>query len=417
MNQLINSLASKGAPPHLLAGLEVLQFQSPSADRLLSLAEAERRRFFEWCDVRQLTLLLPHVCGSALPTWVSEAVVEKTARYERRFQRLKRELFEIVDAFNAAGLEFVMLKGLSHQPAFTPDARMRAQGDIDLWLSASSVYEARDLLRGLGYEQLLASKSRHLPPMVRPSTWVWRGDLFDPEMPISVELHYELWSEQAEHIAAPGLDQFWERKQFRTFDGRKIYVLADEDLLGFAALHLLLHLLHGELPLQRAWEIARFLDAHAGDLPFWESWRNLHSSALRQLEGSIFYLVTQWFGSRSGEELEANGKELPVVVKSWLEKLYLAPLTREWSPNKLEIGLHLAFVRKRDDKVRVLFRRLLPTSLPLFVDRTGATSTPFSKLLKLLRQLPFLTDRFARHFVTFFPTAIYGLRRLLSPKS
>jgi hypothetical protein len=37
---------------------------------------------------------------------------------------------------------------------------------------------------------------------------------------------------------------------------------------GFAALHLLLHLLHGDLPLQRAWEIARFLGTHACDEDF-----------------------------------------------------------------------------------------------------------------------------------------------------
>ncbi len=113
--------------------------------------------------------------------------------------------------------------------------------------------------------------------MARRSHWKWRGDRFDPEMPIAVELHYELWSAEAEYITLPGIDSFWDRKQSRVFDGRGIDVLRDEDLLGFAALHLLLHVIHGELPLQRAWEIANFLHRSAHDLRFWQSWEAIAS--------------------------------------------------------------------------------------------------------------------------------------------
>lgn len=155
--------------------------------------------------------------------------------------------------------------------------------------------------------------------MGRPTSWKWRGDLFDPEMPISVELHYELWSEQTEYITAPEVQQFWERRRRRDFDGRHINVLCDEDLLGFAALHLLLHLLHGDLPLQRALEIARFLDAHVSDAPFWTSWGASHPAGLKQLEVPVFHLVTKWFQPRSNEKLLADFQRLPPTIKLWLE--------------------------------------------------------------------------------------------------
>jgi hypothetical protein len=410
LNQLISSLKDLRAPQYVLAALELLQFQTPSADRLDCLSEEERGRFLEWCDVRQLTLLLCQVCSSPLPAWVTHPAIQKTARHELRFERLKQELFEIVKAFNAAGLEFVMLKGLSHAPAFTPDARLRAQGDIDLWLTGSSVYKGRDVLRSLGYVPLLKSKSRHLSPMVRPSTWRWRGDMFDPEMPISVELHYNLWSEESEHISVPQLHQFWDRRQVRDFDGHKINVLCDADLLGFASLHLLLHLLHGELPLQRAWEIARFLDTHLTDEAFWTLWRTSHPPALRQLETSMFYLVTNWFECRSRKELGADVQKLPVKAKSWLTKFSWAPLAREWAPNKSEIWLHLAFICKRSEMISVLFRRLLPTSRPYFADRAAAEASPVAKLLTHVRQLRLILNRMARHLVTFFPTVFDGLR-------
>ena len=410
MSRLVQSLTALRAPQHILAALEILQLQTPSADRLTFLTDAERQRFLKWCDDRQLTLMLSQACRSRLPAWALEPTLQKTARYELRFRRLKKELFEIAESLDQASLEFVMLKGLSHAPALTPNAQLRAQGDIDLWLIGSSAHKAQDVLKKLGYVPLLDSKSRHLPPMGRPSNWQWRGDPFDPEMPISVELHYDLWSEAEEYIAVPDIEQFWERKKLRDFDGHKINVLCDEDLLGFAALHLMLHLLHGDLPLQRAWEIARFLDTHMDDEFFWTSWRNAHSTALAQVETSIFHIVTDWFGCRSRQELGADVQKLPVPVKSWLGKFSLAPLTREWAPNKLEIWLHLAFISSRKDKAFVLFRRLFPTSLPFFVDRAVPRPSLPVKLLKCARQLNLLLNRLVHHVVTFFPTIFDGVR-------
>jgi hypothetical protein len=417
LNQFITALESIRAPRHIVAALELLQFQAPSADRLALLTDAERLRFLEWCDVRQLTLLLAQVSRSPLPAWVTEQTMRKTARYQRRFNRLKQELFDIVEAFNAANLEFVMLKGLSHAPAFTPDARLRAQGDIDLWLIGSSVYKGQEVLKTLGYVALLKSKSRHLSPMARPSAWQWRGDIFDPEMPVSVELHYGLWSEEAEYVHIPQLHQFWDLKQARNFDGHNINVLCDADLLGFAALHLLLHVLHGDLPLQRAWEIARFLDTHVDNDAFWTSWRTLHSAALRQLETSMFYLVINWFGCRSRKELQADVEALPVKVRSWLNEFSLAPLAREWAPNKSETWLHLALIPRRKDKARVLFRRLLPTSMPSFADRATSQPRLLARLLMRVRQLRFLVTRLNHHFVTFLPTLFDALRWFLPRKS
>ena len=52
-------------------------------------------------------------------------------------------------------------------------------------------------------------------------------------------------------------------------DGRAIPVLCEADTLAFAALHLLMHVLHGDLRLQRAWEIAHFVHTRADDDDFW----------------------------------------------------------------------------------------------------------------------------------------------------
>ncbi len=413
MSKTIKSLEAAGAPRHILAAFEALQFQGSSTHRLAQLDEPERRPFLNWCDDRQLSLVLPHACSSPLPPWLAASVGQRCARYNLRFDRLKRQLFEVVDAFNAAGLEFVMLKGLSHAPELTPDARWRAQGDIDLWLTGSSVHKGQDILKSLGYVAVLESKSRHLAPMRRPSNWRWRGDLFDPDMPVSIELHHELWSEQAERIPVPQLHQFWERKEVRDFDGHKVHVLCNADLLGFACLHFLLHLLHGDLPLQRSWEIARFLDDRIDDENFWALWRTSHSPDLRALETCVFCLVSKWFGCLLRQEIQADVQKLPIMVQSWLAEFSLDPLRNQWTLNKSETWLHLALTRNPKHKAQILLRRLLPRNIPVL--DSGASLQPFStiRLGASLRQSRFLINRLVRHVVTFFPTLFQGLRWFL----
>ena len=380
--------------------------RNSSTERLRRLEAPSWQELLDWCDARQLTFLLPSICGNALPSAVRHRISECRTKYMQRFARLKQELAEVADAFNDAGLNFVLLKGLTHSPIFTPDPVMRAQGDIDLWLRGESVYRAQDVLTRIGYVPLADSKCRHLPPMARRSHWKWRGDRFDPEMPIAVELHYELWSEKTEYIALPGFDSFWDRKQSRTFDGREIDVLRDEDLVGFAALHLLLHVIHGELPMQRAWEIANFLHRSAHDSGFWNSWRQLHPAVLRQAEVLIFCLMRMWFGCDSAPIVQQETAELPSRVHFWLNQFSLSPLKGQFRANKDDLWLHLALVNSRSHRIRVLGRRLAPISIPGFADRAGKTP----RLSQIFRQRGLLLSRAAHHAATLLPTVWQGLR-------
>jgi hypothetical protein len=407
------SLAAAGAPPHIAATFDALQFRNPSSHRVTKLSAAEWQRLLSWCDTRQLTLTLPHSFGPFIPPELCEDIEQRRARYQMRFERLKCALFEIVAVFGAANLEFIMLKGLSHAPVLTPDAIFRAQGDIDLWLTGPSVYKAEEALQSLGYVSVGVSKSRHLSPLMRPGNWKWAGDLFDPAMPISVELHYELWSDKDEYIEAPGLEAFWQRRVVRDFDGHKVCVLRDEDLLGFAALHFLLHLLHGDLPLQRAWEIARFLDLHADDTRFWESWQTIHTPRLRRLETVVYDLVTLWFGCRWPAQLETEVMGFSKPVRSWLEDWFLSPLVSQWAPNKRELWLHLALIDAWPNKSRVFIRRLLPLIRPHLEVNAAAKVSPADTARAALQRLRFTSSRLFRHLRTLLPTIFDGLRLTL----
>ena len=101
-------------------------------------------------------------------------------------------------AFQAAEIDFVLLKGFTHEvgfPALT--GRARVQYDLDVLVqsdhSINDAQRARMALERLA--RLHAAhgarslSEEHDRPFVQPSNWNWRGDYYDPEMPIPVELH------------------------------------------------------------------------------------------------------------------------------------------------------------------------------------------------------------------------------------
>ena len=406
----VTALETAGAPDYLIAVFELLLLEKPSVARFRKLSPASWQAACEWCDARQLTFMLPALLGEALPSAIGDRIAGCRARYLQRFTRLKTELFEITDALDQASIEFVLLKGLTHSPTLTPDPVWRAQGDIDLWFRPEDVFRAHEVLQRLNYVSLLPSKARHLAPMARPSNWKWRGDLHDPEMPISVELHFELWSEKTDHIPIPGLDKFWERRRRRDFDGHSINVLSEEDLLGFAALHLLLHLLHGEFPAQRAWEIGNFLHRTRNDGRFWKLWRESHSPELRTLEALVFQLVHTWFGCHLDRFVRVEAQSLPAGAFRWLNEFSLSPLKQAFRPNKDELWLHLALIPSFYRKLQVLIRRLFPLALPVFIDQfDDNTTAPLFR--RLVRQRIRIANRLVHHVTSFAPGLFAGLRR------
>ena len=390
----MNSIDLGSVPNGVRAVVEALRFNGRSGDGLRAIPEQEWPALLAWCDNRQVTLLLGALCDADLPGTVRERVSTSRERYARRFARLEHDLGEIVDALHRERLDFVLLKGSSHAPALTPDPLLRAQGDIDLWFTDESIGKAREVLGSLGYlpnrRRGARGEGRHLAPMARPHDWKWRGDIFDPEMPVHVEPHFRLWSDSADHIPIPGQTDFWNRRVTRTITGRPVCVLCPQDLIGFAALHFLLHLMHGDLPLQRAWEIAFFLHGSAQNSEFWSRWRQLHSPALRRLQALVFAIAQVWFCCDVHGYAQHEIRGLSRDVHLWLDHFALSPLRRYSDPNKDEVWLHLALVHSRAGRARVLLRRLFPV---VFSRKGGLTWA-----------------RLAHHARTFMPTLRGGLR-------
>ena len=344
------------------APLEALQFSSPHCGSLAQLSTEEWQRTLRFCDRAQLTLPLALHYRACLPEEVRARTDRNLAGNAERWQRVQAAYRQLADPFEAAEIEALVLKGFSHCPGFVHNPRWRPQYDIDLLVPKERLLRARDVARWLGYEPLRVSNGRvdHLPTMIRKTGWEWRGDLFDPEIPISLELHFRLWDQRTEQFEPAGLNQFWERRERRQLEGLSFTALHPVDAVGYASLHLLRHLLRGDGKPFHVYELAALLHHSAGSKSFWSQWREWHDPSLRQLEAICFSLAQRWFDCRlppaASEEIEA----LPPEVNRWLELCAFSPLMHLVRPNKDELWLHWSLIASSRGRWSMLRRRLLP---------------------------------------------------------
>jgi hypothetical protein len=352
-----------GLPAGAAAVLAALHLGEPRPDSLANLADDDRAIALDYCHHAGLTLLLRDL----LPPAAARDAANNLLRL-RVLEEAYREL---------AGLpvEFVALKGITQCELFGIRPEDRAQSDIDLYCPRGTVEAARDALVARGYRPiggLEAFPTDHLPAMMRPTTWLWRGDFFDPGMPLAIELHFQFWNPRLERLPAEGVDEFWTRRVRRTVRGADLAVLSPVDAVGYAALHLLKHLLHGDTKPFHVYEIASFLHGHADDQAFWTEWRGLHSSGLRRLQTVSFLLAEAWFGCRLAPPVREEAERLPRATRIWFKEYGTSPAVQRFRPNKDELWLHLSLLDSRLDALRVARRRLIPSNLP---PPSRATST------------------------------------------
>lgn len=361
----------KLVPAACAAALDAFKFTSVAQTNPLSLSETGWKQALDFCDESQLTLLLAERRGERLPGWVAERIAANRRSNTKRLQKLEAEYRAIAARLAAESVEHVVLKGFAQQPLFVPDAFLRPQYDLDLWCRQEQVETARRALMELGFESLRGHErfpTDHLPPMTRKTGWQWRGDYFDPEIPPVVELHFRLWDEQTEGFAAPGLDGFWERRRRQPFGNDTLPALHEADQFGYASLHVLRHLLRGNLKALHVWEIAYFLERHQTAEAFWEEWHRLHSPELRALQSLACCLAIRWFGCGAPERIAREIGGLSPEARAWFDLHAACPIESRFVSSKDELWLHLVLLPSFAKRLAVLRRRLIPTTLPGPVD-------------------------------------------------
>jgi hypothetical protein len=315
------------------------------------------------------------------------------------------------ERLDALEIPFVALKGFTHVSLFGSIAEDRQQADIDLYVPPSRAFAARDMFLEWGFEEwegLEGLPTDHLPAMIRKTGWEWRGDPFDIESPFFIEIHVQFWNKTLQCLAAPGVESFWDRREYRDCAGVELPALTPPDGLGYASLHLLRHLLQGAVRTSHVLEIARFLHNQSANEAFWREWLETHSPGLRRLETLGFLLAQRWFGCETGETVEREIEALPDHARQWFNEFAASPMLQPFHSNKDELWLHLSLLDSPADAWRVARRKLFPVRIPGPVSAICVPAREMTFRRRIDQQATralFIAGRARRHAVT-LPRAI-----------
>ena len=350
-------------PREFSALLAALQLRNPDTTRLTMLTDQEWSHLITFCELAHLMLPLAQLSIDGIPSWVVERLRTDLADNTLRFERIKATYLEAADALHRVGAEHIVIKGFTQVPDYVAAPGLRAQSDIDLYCPPESISAARAALESIGYradEKTDVSHADHGPALIRSQNWRWKGNFFDPDMPLGIELHFCLWNEHILQFNIP-VDSFWQRRIKRVVCGLAFSSLNSVDHLGHLALHILRNVLLHNWTVHHVHELAVFLHAHANDDAFWESWVYTHDSMLRAYEAIAFYLARDWFDCALHPQAENAIASLTPIRQQWLSHFSGSALEVMFRQNKDSLWLHLTFLSSSAAKRKIFRETMVPT--------------------------------------------------------
>lgn len=354
-------------PAEVLALLSALQLSNSDTTKLIELSHAQWESLLEFCDIAHLTLPMAKLPSTGFPQWVVERLRINVADNALRFERAKATYREAAAALEQAGVEHIVIKGFTQAPDYAPDPRFRRQADLDIFCPPEKIDGAQRALQAIGYEALCEdvsyAQADHGPSLVRPGNWRWRGNPFDPEMPLDIELHFCLWNEHVLHIGDPGTKHFWERRMVREIDGFQFSCLSPVDHLAHLVLHIVRNLFLGDWIIHHVRELAVFLHCHANDEIFWREWSETHSPPLGPFAAIAFYHARAWFGCLLHPVAAQEIETLSASRRSWLQRFSGSALEVMFEQNKDSLWLQLSFLTSRREQWRTLKKTLIPSRI------------------------------------------------------
>jgi hypothetical protein len=379
---------------------------------LHSIPAAEWRKLLALTDRSQLTLPLAVRCRHEVPAWVHERLAGNLQNNAIRHNRILDAYQEVARALSSKRVDFMILKGLTQWPHYCNDLRRRPQYDLDLYCPPHAIESALEAIQSLGYEpfgRMARTPSDHLPPLIRKTGWRPGGDYYDPDMPMTIELHFRFWDEATEHFAVDSHHSFWERRVSREIQGLSVPTLNPADGLSYTTWHLVRHLVRGDVRAYHVYELAHFLQRAADDHKFWRDWREQKSSTL--VEAIAFRLAVDWFECPANPVVQDLCQSLPASVRRWFDLFAFSPLKALEHPNKDELFLHWCLVQRWPARLQIAKQRLLPVRFnPVVVDAHVAAPDWRLRLKRRVFGSWFMARRAFHHVRTLAPVMWSGVR-------
>jgi len=317
-------------PAPFAAVMRALKLNGADTAMLRSLRDEEWRELLPLMDRAHLTLPFAQRHISGLPGWVSEQLGNYLADTATHWGHVGAAYREAAAALDANGLEFLVLKGFTQAPDFAPRPELRWQGDIDFYVPREHISAAVNALQKIGYASCYTEEnyrhSDHAPTLLRFGTWKWNGNMYDPEVPPAIEVHFCLWNDSVSLIAIPEIEEFWARRSFRRLGDLSFPALHPVDHVGYFALHILRGVFSGDPAVHHVRELATFLDMRAFDDAFWNEWTAMHSPRLRSMQAIAFSLAVSWFSCNRHSTVKAAIDSLHPPLRSWINTCGSVPL-------------------------------------------------------------------------------------------
>src|SRR6185437_7033847 len=136
--------------------LAVFTHAESAAGRLKEFSEADWTAALWWLDISGMALyLLDEVRRQNLTQHIPRAVITelelRLVRNRDRTSGLLRDALSLGRCFEATGVPYALLKGISLVPDSVPDAGLRSQTDLDLLVARGGLRKARQTVTRLGY--------------------------------------------------------------------------------------------------------------------------------------------------------------------------------------------------------------------------------------------------------------------------
>jgi glycosyltransferase involved in cell wall biosynthesis len=360
--------------------VESLRVTGPFEESLVRLGTFSRRDWehtLPWLDDSGLALyLLDRVNRSGLrevlPIEIETRLGGNLDSNRRRLAKMKEEFESLNRRFEAAGVEYAVLKGFALIPDYCPDAVLRSQYDYDYLVAEGSLAKAQQVLEAADYSQkiqspgfektgasLFAAGSLHVSA---PDKDFYTGDISR-----TVELHLSLWEPNRDGITLETPADSMDRKTPATWEGLGFPVLADEDALIFQALHAFQHTLDYWCRPSCFLEIGFFIARRRSDSDFWERFRSRLEGRKRLFEivSLVFAMAASLFKAPIPTEVCAwTTERLSAALCLWVQRHGWNWALARFPGSKLSLLAHRQFIEDADLWKQVMLSRLFPIHRP-----------------------------------------------------
>lgn len=266
---------------------------SPAASPPPELAPAQWAQFLTLARKHGLSALLYHAIQTLhrtdVPQDILTALHETVLRTNLAQLLAYDELGALLDAFSAANIPVIVLKGAALALTLYPDPALRPFGDLDLLVHEANLPRASEILLQRQYQAVVEMSAGTDSALWGQQTFVRPG-----ARPARVELHWHLFV-LSYYRRRARLAWFWERRAPFSVQGRTAYMFDPSAQLLHLSSHTALH--HSDTRLIWLYDLALLVAQQGAQLDWGKTIETAQSFgltlALRQalLEMSAAYQV------------------------------------------------------------------------------------------------------------------------------